>query len=114
MPDENRPNPEHEPQRDPARPNPQTPPAATKRKRMTPLRFETSPLPFGSASISTLIETLLLKARSGEWDAATCDAYAACLLESAGEFGLAELEERILDGFLTAPLAVAGPHRKAG
>jgi len=81
------------------------------RKRMTPLRFETTPLPFGSASISTLIETLLLKARSGQWDAPTCDAYAACLLESSGEFGLEELEERILEGFLVAPLA---PQKRAG
>jgi hypothetical protein len=77
------------------------------RKRMTPLRFETAPLPFGSTSISTLIETLLLKARSGQWDSPTCDAYAACLLESSADFGLVELEERILEGFLVAPLDAA-------
>lgn len=106
MPDANRPNPERQPNGQPER--------QPKRKRMTPLRFETSPLPFGSASISTLIETLLIKARSGEWDAATCDAYAACLLESSVEFGLEGLEERILEGFLVAPLAAGGPHRKAG
>ena len=106
MSDSDRPNPADQPERKPE--------GAMKRKRMTPLRFETSPLPFGSASISTLIETLLLKARSGEWDAPTCDAYAACLLESSAEFGLEELEERILEGFLTAPIAAGGPHRKAG
>ena len=103
MSDSDRPNPADQPGRHSERP--------AKRKRMTPLRFETSPLPFGSASISTLIETLLLKARSGQWDAPTCDAYAACLLESSAEFGLAELEERILEGFLVEPLT---PHKKAG
>jgi len=80
-------------------------------RRMTPLRFETSPLPYGSASISTLIETLLLKARSGQWDAPTCDAYAACLLESSPDFSLDPLEQRILEGFLVAPLDTV---RRAG
>ena len=90
---------------------PQGPDSPNRRKRMTPLRFETGPLPFGSASISTLIETLLLKARSGQWDAPTCDAYAACLLESSADFGLAELEERILEGFLVEPIV---PRKAAG
>lgn len=99
-------------------PTPDGPPDGARRqpgrKRMTPLRFETAPLPFGSASISTLIETLLLKARSGQWDAPTCDAYAACLLESSAEFGLEELEERILEGFLVEPIAVRTARKKAG